>query len=719
MPKRPTPGTPSFRPGAPPKGDPLALLAQARAHHAQGRPREAEAAYRAVLAARPDLVEALVGLSDLATRAGRPDAARDLLIRATALAPKDAQAHMMLGNALLALGDPTGAARVLDHALALKPRSADAALLRGMADQRRGNIPGAAEWFRKAIKARKDHPDAHQNLGSCLLMLGDVEGARAALTRAAALAPKSPVAHCSLAQALFDGGLMDRARTSVERALALDAAFWPARPLRARILEAQEDYPAARAAWEDCVARAPNDPATLPATLNDAAAFMMHDNRFDRAEALARRAATLRPDDLEIRKNLVRVLMVASRNDAAEAECAAWVSAHGVTPGLSRLFGDVLVRAGRFDEARDQYLIAWEAEPDNGVLAYSLSTTGKFKAGDALGDRILAAHAEARARGRVDADLAYAAGKVLDDRKDWDGAFSAYAEANAEQAARLPFDIDAHDAHVAALKAVFTPALFDRLSTLGDPSERPVFVVGLPRSGTTLVERVIAAHAEAAGAGELTHVPRLEHALPWILSPEPGARLAYPSCVERLTAPVLREFTEAYLAELTRLGGGAARVVDKLPNNFLRLGLIHLAFPRARIVHCRRNLVDTCLSIHFQNFLGDHAYRFDLGILGRYARAYVEIMDHWRAVLPEPPIEVVYDDLVHDQEGESRRLLAALGLSWDADVLTFHEKAGVVATASRWQARQPVHAGSVARWKAYEAHLAPLLAALPQDESAI
>ncbi|ABC23013.1 tetratricopeptide repeat-containing sulfotransferase family protein [Rhodospirillum rubrum] len=628
---------------------------------------------------------------------GRPDPGPDL---------NSPEGLIRAARDWLGAGDDQRARLALDRALALRPRAAEALLLRGLVDQRRGDLAAAAEWFRRAIRARKDFADAHLNLGSCLIGLGQTEEALRQFGRAVALAPGMALAHLNLAQALLDQGDLGRARSAIDRARALAPDALPILLARARILAAQEDYEAAGAAWEDCVARAPGDVLVL----NDAANFLLEDNRVEDSLALYRRAVALAPTSQEVRKNLIRALMTTGALDEAEAEAVGWLGTQGEDPRFRRLLGDVLVRAGRFPEARSAYVAAWDALPEDDNIPLGLTATGKMKSGEALGDRILERWTAQGAAGVVSADIAYAAGKVLDDRQDYDGAFAAFAQANRLKAADHPFDADAHDRFVEAVSTVFTPALFERFAGLGSPSETPVLVVGLPRSGTTLVEQIIASHPQAAGAGELTHVSRFEHSLPWRVG-EAGRR-GYPACVAGLDGAILDRFTAHYLHELTRIGPKARRVVDKLPNNFLRLGLFALAFPKARIIHCRRDLVDTCLSLYFQSFAGGHEYRHDLVSLGRYARAYLAMMAHWRRVLPLPMLEVDYADVVADQEKASRTMLEFLGLAWDEVVLRFHKREATVATASRWQVRQPIYATSVARWRRYEQHLSPLLLSL-------
>jgi hypothetical protein len=192
-------------------------------------------------------------------------------------------------------------------------------------------------------------------------------------------------------------------------------------------------------------------------------------------------------------------------------------------------------------------------------------------------------------------------------------------------------------------------------------------------------------------------------------APEP-----YPACATRIGGAAAGRLARGYLARLDKVSTEAVRVVDKMPNNFLRLGLIALLFPRARVIHCRRDPRDVCLSCYFQNFQEMHTYSHDLGNLGRYYRQYERLMDHWRQVVPNPILELDYETLVSDQEATTRRMIDFCGLDWDERCLAHHEGEQPIMTASIWQARQPVYKSSLARWKRYEAHLDPLLRALKE-----
>ena len=306
--------------------------------------------------------------------------------------------------------------------------------------------------------------------------------------------------------------------------------------------------------------------------------------------------------------------------------------------------------------------------------------------------------------------LHFALGRLHDQADDYDAAFSHFAKANAL------FDAD-YDRAAAADFVERTLAAFDRdtVARLPRPdhdSRLPLFIVGMPRSGTTLVEQILCSHARVHGGDELFAIPEIVAALPTLA----GADDAYPECIAVLERPHAARLARGYLDKLDDLGHGAARVTDKMPDNYKFLGLIAVLFPRARIIHCVRAPLDCCLSNFFQEFIVEQLpYTASLIDIAHAYRLYRRLMRHWRAVLEIPMFEVVYEDLVADQEGVSRALVDFCGLEWDDRCLRFHENPRPVSTWSFDQVRRPMYAGSVDRSRHYRAHLGPLTAALGEE----
>jgi Sulfotransferase family len=303
-------------------------------------------------------------------------------------------------------------------------------------------------------------------------------------------------------------------------------------------------------------------------------------------------------------------------------------------------------------------------------------------------------------------------GHLLDRAGSTDEAFEQFKQGNALRRSLLQqsgaaFDAAAHSRRIDRTIFFFSPDFLQRNQEFGLPTDVPVFIVGMPRSGSTLVEQILSQHSQVHGAGELKDVHRLVANLPARL----GSTAEYPECLAELDATTARELAEAHLQRLTRRSGAAARVTDKMLDNFLHLGLLATLFPRARVIHCRRDPRDVCLSCYF-NYFNGLPFTWDLDDLGRYYRDYERLMAHWGAVLALPILDVAYEDLVADLESQCRRLVDFCGLAWEEQCLRYNENRRVVQTMSKLQVRQPIYTSSVGRWRHYAAQLEPLLQAL-------
>ena len=298
-------------------------------------------------------------------------------------------------------------------------------------------------------------------------------------------------------------------------------------------------------------------------------------------------------------------------------------------------------------------------------------------------------------------------GKLYDEAGQYDQAFLHYDRSNTLKKTYCT-DPALDIRNMNEIMGIFTRDFMSRMPRAGHGSSRPVFIVGMPRSGTTLIEQILSSHSQVFGAGELTEIEWITHALPEML----GNTAIYPHGCEGVTAGIADQAARRYLSLLSSLAPTALRVTDKMPMNFKHLGLIQILFPDARIIHCTRNPLDTCLSIYTHEFNEKHAYTADLKWLGEYYRKYQEVMRHWQAVLTIPILEVNYEEVVRNPEAITRTLLAFCDLEWDEQCLRFYENKRVVNTPSYDQVRRPIYKNSVERWRHYEHHLGPLKTAL-------
>jgi hypothetical protein len=299
-------------------------------------------------------------------------------------------------------------------------------------------------------------------------------------------------------------------------------------------------------------------------------------------------------------------------------------------------------------------------------------------------------------------------GNIHHRAKRHDEAFRHYQQANNLKRARIQHSAKGHSEFVDRLIAAYSSERFRDVDAGGSTSDAPVFVLGMPRSGTTLVEQILCSHADVHGAGELATLGDIELDLTLRFAEQGG----YPDCVWALSKADLEEAASRYLQVLTARSGRAKRVTDKMPSNFARIGLIKRLMPQARIIHCTREPLDTCLSNYFHYFAVGNEFACRFEELAAYYADYRRLMAHWKSVFPSEIVDVAYEDVVADQEATSRRLVAAIGLDWDPDCLRFHENKRAVNTFNSMQVRQPIYTRAVGRWQEYEAHLGPLIKAL-------
>jgi tetratricopeptide (TPR) repeat protein len=437
--------------------------------------------------------------------------------------------------------------------------------------------------------------------------------------------------------------------------------------------------------------------------------------RIDEAITHCEHAIALQPDLAEAHNNLGNALIEQGRLDEAIDR---YEHAIALKPDFALAhnnLGSALQEVGRIDEAIGRYEHAIALKPDYAEahrhLAAANFETGQSVEQTATIEALLASGVLTKDK---EVHLHFALGNLYADGKEYGRAFENYELGNRIKASLAPFDTDKASRHVDQLIEAFSRDFFDSVAVCGHLSELPVFIVGMPRSGTTLVEQIVSNHPEVCGAGELDFFQRTE--MP--IDNRIGASTGYPRCVSGLEEQTAKQICTEYLDCLTQVSKSTSRITDKMPSNFLSLGLISVLFPNARVIHCRRNPLDTCLSNYFQHFITGNLYSYDLHKMAVVYRDYARLMGHWRNVLSIQLIEVDYEALVHHQEKESRRLIDFMGLDWSPHCLEFYNNERAVRTASSLAVRQPMYTKSVDRWKNYKPYIDVLLEALGAVEGA-
>ena len=629
--------------------------------------------YEKIIAREPSNIEALIGLGRLQVEQGQVEAGAKALRRVVALQPGHMLGQALLGTALARIGH-------LPEALACFERAAAAGnapplVLLHMADvlSALGRPAAALATFDRLLAANPGNFIAWHNRGLVLETLGrDVEAAES-FGRALALRPGVPESHFSLGNVLYN---------------------------LERYEEAEEHHRRTVAAWPTFA----RGHANLGNTL-----FKL--KRWDEALQSLRRAVALdarQPDVAKLHVGIATALRHLQREPESLASLEA---ALAIDPDNAHAFTKkayTLHTLGRIDEARKLTERAIGLEPNEPTHYTVLAQTKRFAAGDPLIAKMedLSAKLDHQPD-KTRADFLSALGKAYDDIGEFDRAFPHFAASNAIKRRHIDYDANRELAGMALIAEIFTPALMQNKAGLGHPSDRPIFVLGMPRSGTTLMEQIISSHPLVFGAGEQM---AFQDAVTAAVRPgQPG----YPRMVPPMAAPELTALAADYLARLAVIRPDDRRFTDKMPGNHTFVGLIHLSLPNAKIVHVHRDPIDNCLSIFSTNFATPPAFACDLDELGHYYRAYERVMENWRKVLPDGVmLDVRYEDVVDDIEGQARRLIAFCGLDWDDACLEFHKKSGTVRTASAYQVRQPLYSRSVGRWRGYEKHLEPLREAL-------
>jgi len=605
-----------------------------------------------------------------------------------------------------------------------------------------GRLPEAALQYEKICA--KDPKDARNwdTLGAIYGRLNQLAKAQEACSRAVALDPNHLGAHLNLEAALIGQGKYSEAETAVRRALATHsqvAELWfrlgKIEQIQSRLVDADHAY-------HQALHREPSHQGAL----QNLASIALARNDFATAERCCLRLVELQPRSVKYLQNLAAVYQVTQRLQAAES---CYRKALTLDPSQSDLYGNLgvlLSELGRYDEALENFGKARRINAENyqaiGGEAKIHLTRGEYD----QAYRLLKPYIEARIgdpnilvlfasfcwrfqdcekvielmeqalqrdfSGYVPnpaTTLHASLARLYDKKQEYDKAFHHLRTGNESMAGRFNYEQFRNEIDV--LMATFNREFLGAAPRATVPTKMPIFIVGMPRSGTTLVEQILASHPQVHGAGEVRYVQELvsQH-----LSGT-GTAGNYPQCVHNLMVADCDRLANIYLEKIGRAAGDKIRVTDKFPQNFLHLGLISLLFPQATVVHCRRSPLDTCISCYSQNFTHGQLFTRNLRTLGQYYREYHRLMEYWRSVLDIRITEVIYEELIDAHEDVVHRLVDSCELPWSDRCLNYFETDRPVLTASREQVREPIYRSSIGRWKHYAAYLDELKEALGED----
>lgn len=593
----------------------------------------------------------------------------------------------------------------------------------------------AEQVFQKFVHKHPGHADALHFCGLTAHSLGRHAEAASLIERAIIIEPRRAIFHLNLSLCLAALGQ----RTAIEhlrRAVEMQPDLVDAWYNLAVLYSQEKNDAAAEESYRKLLALAPNHLTAL----NNLGDLLSRMGRNDEAARVLSRALELSPNFTDAQYNLARLILdeqpakAALLLDQVIRARPEWIDAY-------RLYSKAQAKNGAHATALDMLIRALEKAPaeanlqndvgliqlEMGDLAsshrafekalaidsthvhalYNLAFSVKAEKNPALLAKLNAVIQNSEdLPSDMRAMLHFAAGHLQEAGQDYDAAFKEFEQANKLKGA--VYDANQVEAHFAAIKTVFTPDLIAEYACHND-FDQPVFIVGMPRSGTTLTEQILASHPQATGVGELILLNQMANTLGDILKTEEK----YPACISHLNCDIANQLAKAYLNELRRRAGkDAVRISDKMPGNFVHLGLIALLLPNAKIIHCQRNPLDTCVSCFTANFTGFLPYAYNLTHLGHYYRCYQDLMAYWASVMPVPFHTMEYERLIADPEVEIRRLIDYLDLPWSDDCLTPHQTARAVATASNVQVRTPIYRHAVNRSARYIKHLDSLRRAL-------
>ena len=747
--------------------DPEAFLMRGALDGEMGKVDAAMQSLNEAIRIDPEYADAYHTLAHVQQHQGKLEEAREALQKAVEIDPELTEAWAMLSGLLGQLAEFAGAESASRRALELDPTLTDARANLATALVEQGKNEEAVPELRRVVEQQPASAHVWSRLGAILARLEQYQEAIPALETALRLNASDNEARTALAYAYYGDKAFANAREQLQQIIEInpsDDQAW------ATLVSATEDGGWQDLA-EFCERLMQRFPDNRRIILNHGYALEML-NDLDGASADYQQVTREFPEWGEGWNRLGLLYMRREEPHQAAASLKKALDCGIDSPMTLCMYGAAVRTHGSFIEAEHYCKLAMEKAPDlipvyihlgmvqtmMGKLDQAMETFSKGRELDADNLLLVAGVADAlerqgnaeqafeilepyldsdqegiavitctlakisnkldleeRALGLVEKilaretilrasamDLHFRAADIYHNLRAYDKAIDHYHQANA--LSELEFDREAHIQFVSDVIASFNRDTLDHLTDLGNPSSRPVFIVGMPRSGTSLAEQILASHPDVFGAGELMDFPAVEYGLGFDNKDASG----YTARLASLTAAETHRYAEAYLNSINALSDGERYVTDKLPYNFLRLGLIQILFPNARVIHTRRDPMDSCLSCYFLDFMGTHPHAYDLENLGIYYRQYERLMAHWHDVLSLPILDLQYEEAVDDIEATCRRLADFCELDWDDRMLNFHQSNRVVKTASYDQVRRPVYKSSVGRWRPYGAWLDPL-----------
>lgn len=626
-----------------------------------------------ILKVAPEIIEARNALAFIYTVTKQHIKATLQLKSILSVMPNHAQTHHNLANSLYEQQLYDEAISHYQLAIELDPKFVEAYIHCGISHRMQHKYETAIQYLHQALNLDKVNARAFHVLGMIYVDIEDYPRALECLENASGLQPNNTDYRVSFASILEKASLDYEAGIQYQKACECNPTH-----LEAFILYGT---------------------------------YLQKNHRYDESLKYLLNAEQLSPNNSDIFDQIGKVYLAMGDTNAALNKFNAALESNprriSSLLGVGQAYQDI----GRLEDATKISEKIIEISPNLADGYLLKSRVKKSSPNDSLAENLLNVTSQSNLDIGIKIASYFALGKIFDDHKNFSEAFKYYNLANSLSNKKVVYDTQTTENAFNELIAFFNIELFNKLKHLGSESTLPLLIVGMPRSGSTLTDQIISSHPKVSGAGEDEFWSNAPISLPLRIN----TNTHYPECIRELTSEHAKKICNIYESTLRKASGANSNVIhitDKMPHNFLAVGLIALLFPKAKFIHTIRDPIDTCLSIFFQRFNNNHTYSFDLINLGHYYKQYKRLMQHWHEVLPGRILDVKYEDTIADPEYWSRKLISDIGLEWDNACLSPHKLERTVKTASHWQVRQPIYKTSVQRWKNYEQYLQPLINAL-------
>ena len=630
-------------------------------------------------------------------------------------------------------GNPAAAVALAQQILRDHPNEPNILRVLGVALMRQGKYEEALKHLSTAVKIAPEVADGHEQYGLALAALGRLNEAEESLQTALRLDPNSESVHSKLtrlqamqgkdeesrktrnrmfelnphwqkmrdAMKLQVDGKHNEARQLVKKVLREDPDNINALNLMGGICMAQEAFNDAEAFLRKAVGLAPDFAvawSVLSMSLKEQA-------KFDEAVEAMEKALSLEPKNAEWHSTLGNQLLVWGKEERALASYDRALAIQPDNAGALHSKGHALKTMGDLDDAIRAYRASAKVRPDLGEVYWSLANLKTFRFDPDEVEIMQTQLDSGKLNDHSELHFCYALGKHFEDQEDYPKAFEYYTQGGASKRKSVRFDPVDFDYKTNQIIEVFTPEFFEKRASFGYSDPAPILIVGLPRSGSTLIEQILCSHSQVDGTAELADLMTLGHRT----GQNRFDKLKYPESLFDIYADSIEDLGKEYIERTFHHRQGAPYFTDKMPNNFPHIGFLHLILPNAKVIDARRHPLDSCFGTFKQLFAKGQPFSYDLFELGQYYKSYIRLMEHWDQVLPGKVLRVHYEDNVADQENQARRMIEHCGLKWEDQVLRFYETERAVKTASSEQVRQPIYNKSVNSWKRYETELEDLI----------